>query len=90
LDYFKQDIAYEISWLNKKLEFERSINVVDANLSAYVDNQVKTADRVINMEFIRIIPMRKPIAESLPVAVMANYKKHYQETYKLIYNAQAV
>jgi len=90
IDYFKQDIAYEISWLNKKLEFERCINVVDANLSAYVDYQMKTADRVIDMEFIRIIPMRKPIADGLPVAVMANYKKHYQETYKIIYHAQAV
>lgn len=85
IDYFKQDIAYEISWLNKKLEFERSVTVVDSNLSAYVDNQIRTADRVIDMEFIRVIPMRKPIADGLPVAVLDNYRKHYQQTFKLIY-----
>lgn len=89
IDYFKADIAYEVSWLNKKQEFERSVTVVDTNLSAYVDNQIRTADRVINMDFIRVIPMRKPIADGLPVAVMDNYRKHYQQTFNLIY-AKAV
>lgn len=89
IDYFKSDIAYEVSWLNKKQEFERSVTVVDSNLSAYVDNQIRTADRVIDMDFIRVIPMRKPIADGLPVAVMQNYRKHYQQTFELIY-AKAV